>query len=660
VQVRAPRLLLAAALLFWGWQTRMLIFALPAAALLIASAFVRKRFAFTQREFARLWDLSLLVIVGAVIYNRQTLSVSGAVIAFLQWLPILLFPFTAAVLFSHSDRVPHSTFLFWWRTKTARTERAMNPVYPYFAVCLLAASAGSARDFWFYPMGVVLIAGALAIDRPSQPSRPVLAVILFLAVAAAGYFLHTRWRDFQTELESKTIHWFTGFFPKQFEDQETHTSLGEIGKLKSSGRVVMRVRSETGTRPPTLFRQVSFDRYRRGIWLSTRRQYTPVPEVEAGTWVFGSGSNSSNSVVLCASVPGGRILLPMPIGCSRARGLAATYLERNRFGNVRVWDSQDPMECRLDFNSGLSQEPPPQKSDLEVHLGDEPVIAQIARDLHIDSSRPARTLEILEGFFTTGFRYMPVVSAPTASTPTESAFIATFLTNTHAGHCEYFATAAVLLLRKANIPARYAMGYAAVEPATNPREFRIRERHAHSWVLAWIDGRWHDFDPTPHTWNDTELRQSSMLRPLSDRWADLRFWFAAWQPLPGLNGRLAIYLLCPPGLVLVWALLRRRGKLRTQSQRPSLAHAYAWPGLDSEFFLIENALKKNGVTRQTDETTAAWLLRLTPQHSSLLQIEPALRLHYKYRFDPLGLTADERLLLAKNVRSWLAEHQDHS
>ena len=658
MQVRAPRYLIAGALLFWGWQTRMLVFALPLAALVIASGFVRKRFAFAPREFARLWDLTTLLLVGAAIYNRQTLPVSGAAIAFLQWLPILLFPFTAAVLFSHGSRVPHSTFLFWWRSKAARTERELNPVYPYFAVCLLAASAGSVRDFWFYPMAVVLVAGALAFHRP-QRSKPGLALLLFLAIAAAGYFLQTRWRDFQTELESKTIHWFTGFFPKQFEDQETHTSLGEVGKLKSSGRVVMRVRGANGTEPPALYRQVSFDRYRRGIWLSTRRQYSPVAEVEAGTWVFGPGTNSSNSVVVSASVPSGRILLPMPIGCTRARELAATRLERNRFGNVRVWDSHDPMECRLDFNSGISLEPPPQKIDLEVHLADEPAVERIARDLRLDSAPPARALEIIDEFFTTEFRYTPFVSAP-ALTPPESAFVATFLTNTRAGHCEYFATATVLLLRKANIPARYAMGYAAVEPAANQREFRIRERHAHSWVLAWIDGRWRDFDPTPRTWNDAELRQSSMLRPLSDRWADMRFWLAAWRPLPGLNGRRAIYLLCPLAVGLVWALLRKRGKLRAQSQRPSLAHAYAWPGLDSEFFLLESALKKNGVTRKADETTSAWLLRLTPQHSSLLEMEPALKLHYKYRFDPLGLTPDERALLAQNVRAWLAEHPDHS
>ncbi|MBT8330725.1 MAG: transglutaminase-like domain-containing protein, partial [Deltaproteobacteria bacterium] len=37
--------------------------------------------------------------------------------------------------------------------------------------------------------------------------------------------------------------------------------------------------------------------------------------------------------------------------------------------------------------------------------------------------------------------------------------IENFLTRSRSGHCEYFATATVLLLRQAGIPARYARGY---------------------------------------------------------------------------------------------------------------------------------------------------------------------------------------------------------
>jgi protein-glutamine gamma-glutamyltransferase len=654
VQVTALQFLVAAGLLFWGWQTRMFAFALPMAAVAVVSAFTRKRLVFTPREFARLWDLTLVLVMGAAIYNRQTLPVSSAVIAFLQWLPILLFPFVAAFLFSNSARVPHSTFVFWWRSKTTKADRTINPVYPYFATCLLAASASSARDPWFYPGALLLIAAALLLHRWHR-LRTVSAALLFLLVAGAGQVLHTRWRDFQNELETKAMHWFAGFFPKQFEDQEIHTSLGEIGRLKSSGRVVMRVRGTQGRNPPVLYRQVGFDQYRRGVWLSSKRQYSTVPERPVGTWQLAPLANSSNSVLISAAVSGGRILLPVPLGSSRVRGLAATRVEQNRFGNVRVWDAPDPVACTVDFASDASHEPPPQKHDLQIHPDDEPALAAIAGELGLNSLAPRHAIKKLDQFFTANFRYTPLLAPPDLN-PAKSnmgSFVAVFLNQTRAGHCEYFATAGVLLLRQAGIPARYAVGYAGVESTGNPGEFRIRERHAHSWVLAWLDGSWHDFDPTPQAWTHYEAQRPSLLRPLTDWWADLRFRIAAWQPVPGFDSRIAILALCPMVAFFVWVFLRKRGKLRVHKQRvASLVQSYAWPGLDSEFFLVEASLAKNGAARPTEETLAAWLARVGTRQSAVLA--PALKLHYRYRFDPEGLSDDERSALAQSVRLWLA------
>ena len=100
MQVKSAIVLVAAALLFWGWQTGLFLFAVPMAGFAAASTLTRRRLALTPRELARVWDVTLALVIGAVIYNRQTLSASGAVIAFLQWLPILLFPFVAIRLVS--------------------------------------------------------------------------------------------------------------------------------------------------------------------------------------------------------------------------------------------------------------------------------------------------------------------------------------------------------------------------------------------------------------------------------------------------------------------------------------------------------------------------------------------------------------------------------
>src|SRR5258705_4805478 len=146
----------------------------------------------------------------------------------------------------------------------------------------------------------------MAANRPRRVKRAI-ALLVFVWVTAGGFVLQARWREFQTQIESTTMRWLAGYYPRQFEDQEMHTSLGEVGNLKSSGRVVMNVRGLNGGSPPGLYRQVSFDHYRRGTWLSTRRQYWRVPEKQSGIWELGPARHVSGSVVVSMSIPEGRI-----------------------------------------------------------------------------------------------------------------------------------------------------------------------------------------------------------------------------------------------------------------------------------------------------------------------------------------------------------------
>ncbi|MBI2391804.1 MAG: DUF3488 domain-containing protein [Deltaproteobacteria bacterium] len=76
-----------------------------------------------------------------------------------------------------------------------------------------------------------------------------------------------------------------------------------------------------------------------------------------------------------------------------------------------------------------------------------------------------------------------------------------FLFESRAGHCEYFSTAMVLLLRAANVPARNVNGFVGGTLNRFGGFYTVRQRDAHSWVEAWIDrggrGGWVTFDPTP-------------------------------------------------------------------------------------------------------------------------------------------------------------------
>jgi protein-glutamine gamma-glutamyltransferase len=76
--------------------------------------------------------------------------------------------------------------------------------------------------------------------------------------------------------------------------------------------------------------------------------------------------------------------------------------------------------------------------------------------------------------------------------------LTTFLLQTRRGHCEYFASSMVVLLRALSVPARIVNGFQAGEYNEIGENYVIRGRDAHSWVEVWIQGTgWIAFDPTP-------------------------------------------------------------------------------------------------------------------------------------------------------------------
>jgi protein-glutamine gamma-glutamyltransferase len=73
-----------------------------------------------------------------------------------------------------------------------------------------------------------------------------------------------------------------------------------------------------------------------------------------------------------------------------------------------------------------------------------------------------------------------------------------FLFDRKAGHCEYFASAMVLLCRSVGINARMVTGYIATEFSPSTGAYTVRESNAHAWVEAEDEqGRWKKYDSTP-------------------------------------------------------------------------------------------------------------------------------------------------------------------
>lgn len=115
----------------------------------------------------------------------------------------------------------------------------------------------------------------------------------------------------------------------------------------------------------------------------------------------------------------------------------------------------------------------------------------------------------------TDFRYSLDTDSGHAPNPIDH-----FLFESRAGHCEFFSTAMVLMLRSVGVPARNVTGYVGGTLNRFSGFYAVRQGDAHSWVETWIDrtttgegrdrihrGGWITFDPTP----------SAGAQPLADR-----------------------------------------------------------------------------------------------------------------------------------------------
>lgn len=76
--------------------------------------------------------------------------------------------------------------------------------------------------------------------------------------------------------------------------------------------------------------------------------------------------------------------------------------------------------------------------------------------------------------------------------------IVEFLFDRKTGHCEFFATAMVVLCRAVNIPARIVNGYYSKEWNDYGNYFIIRQQDSHSWAETWFSATsWISLDSTP-------------------------------------------------------------------------------------------------------------------------------------------------------------------
>jgi hypothetical protein len=236
-----------------------------------------------------------------------------------------------------------------------------------------------------------------------------------------------------------------------------------------------------------------------------------------------------------------------------------------------------------------------------------------------------------------------------------------FLLTSRSGHCEYFAAATVLVLRKLKVPARYATGYSVHEFSDLEKTFVVRQRHAHAWALVYLDGRWQDFDTTPASWMEVEEKAAGRWRRLADLWSWCAYTLSKWRwdETRGGVAQYVAWLLIPLIIFLAWRVYGKKRVARVHGEQDK-SEGEVRSGVDSEFYLITERFGEFGFVRGPGETLSNLLARIEESHPLFISTETLrsiLAIHYRYRFDPRGISPSERSALKSEVELWLEEHR---
>lgn len=700
--MKTPPLLVGAGLLFWGWQTDFLLAGAIMAVMLESARFVKTRWELSHEDFSRVWTFCAVLFLASGVYAftssdgpatvgrllaGQRVIVNNALgnasvktsVLLIRWLPMVFFLFVAAQAFSHQEGVPLETIslILQRRWKLAKKSglpmpesRMVNVGYAYLIVCLFAASSHPVADNHYFFWGLCgLAAWASWLLRSPRFGWVVWACTMAVAILAA-YQGQRSMLALKGVTERFNPQWLAGLIRGRTGPLESRTEIGRIGRVKTSRQIVIRLETPVGGAPPAYLREACFRIYNLAVWYagSSRDDFRSVSEAPQNSrrWPLVSDKTNTATLNIASYLPGGMALLPLPEDAGRLEDLPAYILERNSVGAVRAQGPGLVIFNALYGSGPVIDAAPDTNQDLSVPEKEKAALDAVIAEKHLKGATTEKTLENVSRFFGMEFTYSLWQEQP--STKDASTKLGRFLLTTHSGHCEYFGTATVLLLRRLGIPARYTVGY-AVHEKSGANNYVVRQSDAHAWCREWNDARqrWEDFDTTPSSWLETEQEHRSAFQFLFDGWSRLVFEFSKFRWGQSHVREYLLWSLVPVLALLLYQILFRGGKRRLGKDSKSDSGQPIRPGLDSELYALEGELAKRGLGRHSSEPLPVWLDRIGkeakepgsygssgfarfPGFSNLEQaLGQAIALHYRYRFDPQGLNAEDREELRRTV-----------
>lgn len=655
--------MLGTALLFWGAISGHGLIGLGLAVLVEAAHWSRLRWDFDEAASVRAWRLTLLAIALTIVWLWFDGNPYMAVPRTLGWLPALLLPLQFVQAYGLRDSMWLRTFTFLTQRQREQSHRyqttfahaRFNFGYVYLLAVLLGSTplGGVPESPWFLPGLAALSGWSLLASRRCRWPQVLPLAIVALGIGYGGQYGLDR-----------AIHWFNYGV---FRDHQAHpspdhfrTAIGRLGEIKQSREIVWRVRPQPGAAAPTHLRTLSYNRYASGMWSSLvprEKDGIPVRSSDEDLATVQPLKTTDGKVFLPLRDKGGAELvrpglprfairgsasnktpLPLPGTAASLLDFDVESIERNSVGTVLLYPKASVVDGTVAWNDrGNPELPPWPEADLGVHDSEKQALRRILTELRLaEIPTLGGKLEVLQRFFQ-GFEYTRynTIKTPRPGQLRGATAIGLFLTDARRGHCEYFATAACLLLREAGIPTRYAIGYAVCELDGKRGEWVVRGLHGHAWTRVWdaSSGLWLDFDPTPSSWLAAESGGGSSLQWLADWLRRVNEDFALWRSRPWnlwlVTG--AMMLLGSAGLLFV--LRRLWGSRRQVGTRAARAKSTTL-GIRTPLHQLEKSATKHLPPRPEGQPFGSWLAGLSPDLTEKQLLGKAIELHQQLRFDP--------------------------
>ena len=365
-----------------------------------------------------------------------------------------------------------------------------------------------------------------AKDAGGQPARgigrvrylvgaSVVEVLMVVVLTLPFFFLIPRFGGGNSGRGLGDSQAITGFSNK--------VELGQVASIKTSPRIVMRVQLDRQPSRYLHWRGIVLERYDGRSWslsevrenrvltLTQDRRSTVEPsDTDAQfnrrfPWGYSSADRQNtleqkiileplDTPVLFAAQKPVQLYGPMAV-LRRDRltdALSADGL-RGRT-NYIVWsDISIPSEQELRADSPALSPREIIEVNTRVPRRIDPRIEQFAHDITRNAPTPYDKVKAIENELKTRFGYTLDLTIK-GNDP-----LAEFLFDVREGHCEYFATAMVIMLRTLRIPARIVNGFQMGEYNDINHLYTVRESDAHSWVEVYFphSQSWVEFDPTP-------------------------------------------------------------------------------------------------------------------------------------------------------------------